>query len=70
MPQRPVRAIRKTGKTGKTGTDHHFCYTENVVCPLFTRYTTHAGVYADTIARAGGEWKFADRRLAFDGVLK
>ena len=33
-------------------------------------YTTHAGVYTDIIKHVDGEWKFALRRLAFDGVLK
>jgi hypothetical protein len=33
-------------------------------------YMTHAGVYTDTIKRVNGEWKFAERRLRFDGVLK
>ena len=33
-------------------------------------HMTHAGVYTDTIKRANGEWKFAERRLRFDGVLK
>ena len=33
-------------------------------------YTTHAGVYTDTIKRVGGEWKFANRDLKFDGTLK
>lgn len=31
---------------------------------------THAGVYTDTIKRVDGEWKFAERRLAFDGIAK
>lgn len=33
-------------------------------------HMTHAGVYTDTIKRVNGEWKFAERRLRFDGVLK
>jgi hypothetical protein len=33
-------------------------------------YTTHAGVYTDTIKRVDGEWKFANRDLKFDGTLK
>ena len=32
-------------------------------------HTTHAGVYTDTIKLVGGEWKFAERRLVFDGKL-
>jgi hypothetical protein len=31
---------------------------------------THAGVYTDTLRRENGRWKFAHRKLAFDGVLK
>jgi hypothetical protein len=31
---------------------------------------THAGVYTDTIKRVDGAWKFAERRLRFDGTLK
>jgi hypothetical protein len=31
---------------------------------------THAGVYTDTIRRVDGEWKFAHRKLVFDGVKK
>lgn len=33
-------------------------------------HMTHAGVYTDTIKRVNGEWKFAERRLVFDGVGK
>lgn len=33
-------------------------------------YMTHAGVYTDTLKRVDGEWKFAERRLRFDGTLK
>jgi hypothetical protein len=32
-------------------------------------YVTHAGVYTDTIKRVNGEWKFAYRKLVFDGKL-
>lgn len=32
-------------------------------------WTTHAGVYTDTIRRVDGEWKFAHRSLVFDGKL-
>jgi hypothetical protein len=31
-------------------------------------HTTHAGVYTDTIKLVDGEWKFAERRLVFDGT--
>jgi hypothetical protein len=31
---------------------------------------THAGVYVDTIRFENGRWKFAHRKLTFDGVLK
>jgi hypothetical protein len=33
-------------------------------------HMTHAGVYTDTIKRENGAWKFAHRRLIFDGVKK
>lgn len=33
-------------------------------------HTTHAGVYTDTIKREKGAWKFAHRKLVFDGVKK
>jgi hypothetical protein len=33
-------------------------------------HMTHAGVYTDTIKRVDGAWKFAERRLRFDGTLK
>ena len=33
-------------------------------------YMTHAGVYNDIIKQENGRWKFAERRLTFDGVLK
>ena len=33
-------------------------------------HMTHAGVYTDTIALENGAWKFAKRRLRFDGTLK
>lgn len=33
-------------------------------------HTTHAGVYEDTIRLEKGRWKFAHRRLTFDGVAK
>ena len=33
-------------------------------------YMTHAGVYRDVIKREDGRWKFAERRLSFDGVLR
>ena len=33
-------------------------------------HVTHAGVYNDTLRRENGRWKFAHRKLAFDGVLK
>ena len=33
-------------------------------------YTTHAGVYTDTIRLERGRWCFAKRELRFDGVLK
>jgi 3-phenylpropionate/cinnamic acid dioxygenase small subunit len=33
-------------------------------------HVTHAGVYTDTIRRVDGEWKFAHRKLVFDGVKK
>ncbi len=33
-------------------------------------HMTHAGVYTDTIKRVDGEWKFAYRKLVFDGVKK
>ncbi|MFN9121759.1 MAG: nuclear transport factor 2 family protein, partial [bacterium] len=33
-------------------------------------HVTHAGVYTDTIKRVDGEWKFAHRKLVFDGVKK
>lgn len=33
-------------------------------------HTTHAGVYTDTIKRENGAWKFAYRKLVFDGVKK
>ncbi|HYC44021.1 MAG TPA: nuclear transport factor 2 family protein [Burkholderiales bacterium] len=31
-------------------------------------HTTHAGVYTDLIRQEHGRWKFAERRIAFDGV--
>ena len=33
-------------------------------------HMTHAGVYTDIIKQENGRWRFAERRLAFDGVLK
>lgn len=33
-------------------------------------HTTHAGVYTDIIKRENGAWKFAHRKLVFDGVKK
>ncbi len=33
-------------------------------------HVTHAGVYTDTIRRENGQWKFAHRKLVFDGVRK
>lgn len=32
-------------------------------------HTTHAGHYTDTIKKVDGEWKFAYRKLIFDGRL-
>jgi hypothetical protein len=32
-------------------------------------HPTHAGVYTDTITRVNGVWKYAHRKIAFDGGL-
>jgi hypothetical protein len=53
------------------GTIHGRCYLFGYNGePGTLPHVTHAGVYTDTIRRVDGEWKFAHRKLVFDGVKK